>query len=144
MWHFLQWCSFELVCRFYLRVPCSKLGEIILLQIHAVSGARFSFWWYIVLRSKHWSQKCRTCIWSRCLRTWRPSFYLFLNQQYSVALNHGAISPKFKILFCLFFRKLSLSTNCIEKIANLNGLSKCKIFIKVFIQVVLLSHQTFF
>ena len=25
---------------------------------------------------------------------------------------------------CSFYRKLSLSTNCIEKIANLNGLSK--------------------
>jgi len=24
---------------------------------------------------------------------------------------------------CLFFRRLSLSTNCIEKITNLNGLS---------------------
>ena len=32
--------------------------------------------------------------------------------------------------FILFYRKLSLSTNCIEKIANLNGLSMYKMYLK--------------
>ena len=38
----------------------------------------------------------------------------------------------FQIVIILAFRKLSLSTNCIEKIANLNGLSKFKYYMKVF------------